>query len=130
MNSLVYLFARLAIGFSFFGHGLVRLTKLAGFSKWMVGNFQKSMLPEALVLPFSYILPFVEFLVGLSLLLGLFTRQALVTGSILMMVLILGSTLIESWEALPTQLIHMIFLVMLLQFIVSNIYSVDYLLKR
>ena len=130
MNSLVYLFMRLAIGFSFFGHGLVRLPKLAGFSKTMVGEFQKSMLPEALVLPFSYILPFVEFLVGLLLLLGLFTRQALIVGLVTMLILILGSTLIENWNVLSLQLFHVIFLAVLLQFIVSNIYSVDQLLKK
>ena len=130
MNSLVYLILRLSIGFSFFGHGLVRLPKLAGFSQAMVGNFQKSMLPEALVAPFSYILPFAEFFVGLLLLLGLFTRQAIVAGSIVMMLLILGTTLIEHWDTLPLQLIHVLFLVLLLQFIVSNIYSVDQLLKK
>ena len=130
MNSLVYLFSRLALGFSFFGHGLVRLPKLAGFSRGMVSNFHKSMLPDALVAGFSYILPFVEFLVGLLLLLGLFTRQALVIGLVLMMMLILGSTLIENWDALPTQLLHVLFLLLLLQFVVSNIYSVDYLLKK
>ena len=130
MNSLVYLFIRLAIGFSFFGHGLVRLPKLAVFSRSMVGEFQKSMLPEALVLPFSYILPVVEFLVGLLLLLGLFTRQALMVGAILMMMLILGTTLIENWSVLSLQLLHVLFLMVLLQFIVSNIYSVDQLLKK
>ncbi|HWB93655.1 MAG TPA: DoxX family membrane protein [Puia sp.] len=130
MNSLAYLITRLAIGFSFFGHGLVRMTKLAGFSKWMVGSFQKSMLPEGLVTAFSYILPFLEFLVGLLLLLGLFTRQALIAGAVVMLLLILGTTLIEDWDALPTQLIHVLFLVVLLQFVVSNIYSVDQLMKK
>ena len=130
MNSLVYLMTRLAIGFSFFGHGLVRLPKLAGFSHSMVAEFQKSMLPEALVVGFSYLLPFVEFLVGLLLLLGLFTRQALMVGAIVMMMLILGTTLIENWSVLSLQLLHVIFLGVLLQFIVSNIYSVDQLLKK
>jgi len=130
MNSLVYLIIRLSIGFSFFGHGLVRLPKLAAFSQGMVGSFQKSILPETLVTPFSYILPFAEFLVGLLLLLGLFTRQAIVAGSVVMMLLILGTTLIEHWDTLPLQLIHVMFLVVLLQFIVSNIYSVDQLLKK
>ena len=53
---------------SAFGHGVVRLFKLNGFSRGMVATFQKSYIPEALVVPFSYILPFAELIVGLLLL--------------------------------------------------------------
>lgn len=130
MNSLVYLLARLAIGMSFFGHGLVRLPKLEKFSNGMVSEFQKSMLPAVLVAPFSYILPFAEFLIGLLLLVGLFTRQVLVAGCIVMILLILGTTLIENWAQLPTQLIHIFFLLVLLQFLASNIFSIDTVLKK
>jgi len=38
-KNCAYLISRLAIGLSFFGHGLVRLPKLTGFSHWMVGQF-------------------------------------------------------------------------------------------
>lgn len=130
MNSVVYLLARLAVGMSFFGHGLVRLTKLERFSNGLVHEFQKSMLPSALVMPFSYILPFAEFLIGLLLLVGLYTRQALAAGCIVMILLILGTTLIEDWSALPTQLIHTAFLLVLLQFLTSNIFSIDTVLQK
>jgi thiosulfate dehydrogenase (quinone) large subunit len=114
MKTTPYILLRLAIGMSCFGHGLVRMFKLAGFSKWMVGQFQKSYLPEALVVPFSYFLPFAELVIGLLLLIGVFTRQAAIAGAILMILLIFGTTTIENWDAIPTQLIHVAFLVALL----------------
>lgn len=129
MNKTAFLLLRLAVGTSMFGHGLVRLPKLSGFSSWMVGSFEKSMLPSALVTPFSYALPIIELLVGLLLIIGLFTRQALVAGALTMIALIFGSSMIESWDAIPSQLIHTAFFAVLLHFIAHNQSSLDYLLK-
>ncbi|HEX9512191.1 MAG TPA: DoxX family membrane protein [Puia sp.] len=125
-----YLLSRVAIGASMFGHGLVRLPKLPVFSTWMMGQFWFSMLPSGLVLPFSYILPVAEFVIGLLLLLGLFTEKALVAGTILMILLIFGSTTIESWDAIPSQLIHVAFFTVLLIFAEHNSYAVDIALRR
>jgi thiosulfate dehydrogenase [quinone] large subunit len=131
MNATVFLLLRLAIGASMFGHGLVRLPKLAGFSAWMTTSFEKSMLPTALVKPFSYALPLAEFLIGLLLIGGFLTRQALVAGCIVMVMLIFGSAMIESWDSLPSQLIHAAFFGVLLQFVAtSNRYSVDALVRK
>lgn len=113
MNTTSFFLLRLAIGASMLGHGLVRLPKLDQFSAWMVSSFEKSLLPSFLVLPFSYALPFLEFSVGLLLVLGLFTRPALLAGAVLMVLLIFGTTLIENWEALPSQLIHAAFFALL-----------------
>src|ERR1700735_3168157 len=82
-----FLLARLAVGTSLFGHGLVRLPKLDKFSHGMAAEFQHSILPQGLILCFGYILPFAEFGIGLLTLLGLFTRQAAIAGSLLMTVL-------------------------------------------
>src|SRR6266702_819581 len=109
-----YLLSRLGIGISMFGHGLVRMPKLPVFSNWVMGKFSHSILPSALVLPFSYILPIAEFLIGLLLLLGLFTEKALIAGAIVMILLIFGSTTIEEWDAIPSQLIHLAFFAILL----------------
>lgn len=125
MDKTAFLLLRLAIGASMFGHGLVRLPKLNGFSHWMVGLYEKSMLPSALVTPFSYTLPILEFLIGLCLLTGLFTRVSLIAGGLVMIVLILGTTLIENWDALGSQLIHAAFFAMLLHFIDSNSWALD-----
>jgi thiosulfate dehydrogenase [quinone] large subunit len=125
MDTIAFFLLRLAIGASMFGHGLVRLPKLQGFSAWMLGSFQKSMLPAAIVRPFSYVLPVAEFVIGLLLVLGLFTRYSLVAAAVVMIILIGGTTLIENWEALPSQLIHIAFFAVLLHFINSNKISLD-----
>lgn len=125
-----YLISRLAIGLSFFGHGLVRLPKLAGFSNWMVGQFSKSLLPEALVISFSYVLPFAEFIAGLLIIMGLFTRQGLLLAGFVSLALIFGTTMIENWEALPSQLIHVAFLSVLLAYLPYNSYAVDKIIKK
>ncbi len=134
MNSsskISFLLARLAIGMSMFGHGLVRMPKLHGFSNWMVGQFQKSMLPEALVRPFSYLVPIAELLIGMCLVAGLLTRQMLIAGALLMIALIFGSSMIEEWGAIPSQLIHVAFFSVLLVYANEyNALSLDAILRR
>jgi len=130
MNTATFLILRLAIAASVLGHGLVRLPQLSAFSKWMVENFQKSMLPKMLVVPFSYLLPLAEFTIGLFLFIGLFTIPALIIGAIIMIVLIFGTTMIMNWEALPSQLIHVAFYAVLLQFSQYNDWALDNLFKK
>lgn len=121
---------RSAIGISLLGHGLVRLPKIAAFSHWMAGTFKQAMIPQTMVVPFGYILPFAEFGIGLLLLLGLLYRQALIAGGIVMGLLIFGSCMVENWDAIPSQLIHVAFFVILLQFESSNTYTLDHLLFK
>lgn len=128
MSTSTFVLLRLAVGASLLGHGLVRLPKLAGFSAWMVGTFQKSMIPTALVTPFSYVLPVAEFITGLLLVTGLFTRPALFAGAVIMILLILGTCMIENWEALPSQLIHVAFMATLLSFMDKNSFAIDRLI--
>lgn len=91
----------------------------------MVGEFQNSLLPQALVKPFSYILPFGELITGLLLLIGLFTKQACVLGVLIALALIFGSSMIEEWGSIPSQLIHGGILIFLLQYLASNHYALD-----
>ncbi len=130
MNTTAFLLLRLGIAASMFGHGLVRLPKLAAFSNWMLGSFEKSMLPKVFVLPFSYALPIAEFTVGLLLLLGLFTKQALLAGGWIMLILIFGTAMVENWEAIPSQLIHLAFFALLIQFIPYNSWSLDRYIRK
>lgn len=126
MDTITYLLVRLALAISLFGHGLVRLPKLTIFSNWMIKSFESSMLPKLLVIPFSYTLPIAEFIIGTLLILGLFTKTALVMGGIVMLMLVLGTCLIENWEALPSQMIHVAFIAILLQFVKDcNVFSLD-----
>lgn len=130
MNTTVFLLLRLGIGISMFGHGMIRLTKLNAFRDWMVGSFAKSVLPAMLIKPFSLVLPFAELAIGLLLLIGLFTETAVFSGAVLVLVLIFGTTMVENWEALPSQLIHLAYFGLLLQFIASNTWAVDKILNR
>lgn len=123
--SIAYLLLRLALGASLLGHGLVRLPKLKGFSEWLVSSFEGSMLPLWAVAPFGYVLALIEFVAGLLLVLGLFSRIALMAGSLVMIALIFGSCLIEKWEWLPSQMIHVLFAVGLLVFVAHNRFSID-----
>lgn len=113
-----------------FGHGLVRLPKLEAFSNWMAGSFANAMLPSVLVVPFSYALPIAEFIIGLLLIVGLWTKQALIGGGLVLLCLIFGTTLIENWEALPAQLIHVAFFALLLHFLSDNVWAVDQWIKK
>ncbi|WP_240199588.1 DoxX family protein [Sphingobacterium siyangense] len=130
MNDIAYLMLRLVAGISFFGHGLVRLPKLTAFSQWMTETFSKSMLPQSLVTPFSYILPVAEFTIGILLLLGIFSPKAIIAGLVVMIILMFGTCLIENWEALPSQMMHAIILVVLYQFISANSISLEQFLKK
>ena len=124
-ESYSYLLARLPMGMSFFGHGLIRLTKLSVFSHEMAGQFSKSILPQNFVLAFGYVLPFLEFITGFLLLIGLFTRSAIVLGVLIILSLIFGSSLIEQWPAIFTQLIYGLYLALLFNFIGYNTISID-----
>ncbi|MDL2142320.1 MULTISPECIES: DoxX family membrane protein [Flavobacterium] len=130
MDKIVYILLRLGVGISMFGHGLVRLLKLNSFSNWLVIEFKKSVLPEFIVIPFSYALPFAEFLVGLLLLMGLFTRTALLTGAIIILLLLFGTSMIENWEAIPSQLIHLAFFCILLQYFEVNTLTLNKLFQK
>jgi thiosulfate dehydrogenase [quinone] large subunit len=130
MNKTSYLILRMAIGTSMMGHGLVRLPKLSTFSTWMTGSFKNSMLPSVLVLPFSYLLPFAEFGIGVLILIGLFSRLAFMAGALVMVMLIFGTCMVENWEAIPSQLIHVVFFAFLLQYAGSNTWSIENLLFK
>lgn len=125
-----YLMARLPIALSLFGHGLTRLPKLDRFSLGLVTEFNRTILPLWLLQPFSYALPFLELLTGLLLILGWFTRFALFLGSVLMLVLILGSTLIEEWQNVAIQMFYGVYFAGLLVFIDHNKFSLDARMKR
>ncbi|HSI76031.1 MAG TPA: DoxX family membrane protein [Lunatimonas sp.] len=131
MNPFAYLLVRFTIGMSMFGHGLVRIPKLPDFSEGMVANFEGSLLPALLVRPFSYALPFLELIIGLFLLVGFKTEFFARAGGILMVLLIFGTSMIENWSALPSQMIHASFFIVLLQFIASNNYiALDAYVKK
>ncbi|ODS83293.1 MAG: DoxX family protein [Cytophagaceae bacterium SCN 52-12] len=130
MKTNAYLITRLAIGATIFGHGLVRLPKLGEFAQGTAESFEKSILPAAVVLPFGYLIAVSEFIIGLLVLAGLFTRQASVAGGLLMILLIAGTSLIENWGAIPSQLLHTLFFILLIEYEEANSWAADNLIKK
>lgn len=125
-----YLIARLSVGASMLGHGVVRIPKWSVFAEGMAKKFEASLLPEALVLPYSYALVAAEFIVGLLIVIGLWLRQAAIAGGLVMATLIWGCSLIEEFGAIPSQLIHSAFFIGLLVYRSYDSFSVDGLLKK
>jgi thiosulfate dehydrogenase [quinone] large subunit len=120
-----FFFLRLPLAMSMFGHGLVRLPKLAGFAEGMTKQFKDSILPEMLVLPFGYALPIIEQIVGVLLILGWQTKNAIYAGLLTMAALVFGSSTIENWNAISAQLIHALYFGMLLHFLPKDRFSID-----
>jgi thiosulfate dehydrogenase [quinone] large subunit len=84
----------------------------------------------ALVTPFGYVLPFLELITGILLLLGLFTRFATILGVLIMLALIFGSSMIEQWNNVFTQIIYGAYLALLFYFADYNILAIDKLMKK
>ena len=102
-----YVLLRVTLGLNICLHGVVRWIKgLHSFAESLVPLFAKVLLPPWSVYDFGYVLPILEALVGAAVLFGLQTRRALLAGSILMLVLMFGSSLREDWPTVGIQLTY------------------------
>ena len=112
----IFFFLRLPIAVSLAGHGLVRIPKLQSFTEGMVKSMEKSAIPEELMTPFGYILPFLEAIAGISLLIGFKPKLTIYAAISVMTILIFGSSSVENWSAIEAQLLHSLYLFVLLWF--------------
>ena len=117
--------ARLALGLNIAMHGYSRLPNLAGFANGMVKQFSATFLPSPLVYITGITIATGEAIIGTLLFLGLLLRPALVIGTLLMLLLIFGSTLIQQWDAVSVQMIDVAFYVGLLATIRYDRFSLD-----
>jgi len=102
-----YVLLRVTLGLNIFLHGAVRWTKgLHSFAESLVPLFAKTPLPPWSVFDFGYVIPILEALVGAAVLFGLQTRRALQAGSILILILMFGSSLREDWSTVGIQLTY------------------------
>lgn len=124
-HKIAYFFLRLAMGVNLFGHGLARITKVQAFAAGMVKNFEQSWLPKSLAQLFGHTLPFIELLIGLMLIVGFKTRLANWAGAMLIITLLFGSSTIENWEAMGTQMVYAFMFYFLIAKQQDNIYSLD-----
>ena len=107
---LAFVLGRLLLGVNFLTHFLVRLPKLAGFKAGLLKQFAATPLPAPLVEIFATVLPFAEGGIGVLLLLGLFTRPALAAAMLVMTSLVFGSSLLEQWDTVGTQMLYGFFI--------------------
>src|ERR1700746_2026808 len=90
---IAYALLRIVFGVNIFLHGISRLVgDHAAFLAYLSQQMAKALISKSLLPPFAAALPWTEATIGLLLLLGLFTRFALVTGSLVMVVLMAGIT--------------------------------------
>jgi thiosulfate dehydrogenase (quinone) large subunit len=92
--------------------------------------FQKPLCPGGPSTASAYVLPIVEATVGACVLFSFQTRRALISGSVLMLVLTFGSTLRQGWSTVGIQLTYSVVYSLLLAGIRFNSYSVDWLLPH
>jgi thiosulfate dehydrogenase (quinone) large subunit len=125
-----YALLRIALGLNICLHGFVRWTVgLRSFAESLLPMFQKTPLPGWSVYTFGYVLPIVETLVGASVLFGFQTQRALISGSVLMLVLTFGSTLRQDWPTVGIQLTYSLVYSFLLAGIRFDSYSIDQMLR-
>lgn len=122
---LTYLFTRLLIGMSMFGHGLARVFNLMDFAEKMTKEFETTILSEIVVYPFMLVLPILELAVGTLLLIGAKTKWSAIIGLVIMLALIFGSSMQQNWGAIPVQMFHGVLMIGVLLFLPYNRYSLD-----
>ena len=128
---LSYAFLRIALGLNICMHGIVRWAAgLRSFAESLLAMFQKTALPAWSVYGFGYLLPIVEATVGACVLFGFQTRRALISGSVLMLVLMFGSTLRQDWPTVGIQLTYSVVYSLVLAGIRLNSYCVDRLIPH
>ncbi len=126
-----YSLLRIALGLNICLHGVVRWTAgLGNFAESLLPMFQKTLLPAWSVYSFGYVLPIVEAVIGACVLFGFHTRRALNSGSVLMLVLMFGSTLRQDWPTVGIQLTYSLVYSLLLAGIRFNSCSIDRQLSR
>ena len=129
--TLAYVLLRIALGLNICLHGVARWAAgLRNFAASLLPMFQKTPLPTWSVFSFGYVLPIVEATVGACVLFGFQTRRALISGSVLMLVLMFGSLLRQDWPTVGIQLTYSLVYSLLLAGIRFNSYSIDRQLSR
>jgi thiosulfate dehydrogenase [quinone] large subunit len=108
--SVAYFILRAGLGLNIFLHGIVRWKNgRKKFSDLLTRDFEKSFLPLPALKRFGLLLPIVETILGSLLLAGLFTQFSIITGTLLMLLLLMGKSLLQDWQTVSLQMIYIAF---------------------
>ncbi len=124
---IAYTILRVSFGANILLHGLSRvLNGRAAFLAYLTHYFEHSHLVPASMLPaFGAVLPWVETTLGLLLVLGLFSRFTLILGSLVLLILVIGTNLAQDWLVSGLQLIYCFIYYYLLVHLEQNSFSLD-----
>jgi thiosulfate dehydrogenase [quinone] large subunit len=122
--------ARVALGLNIAIHGYGRLPNLTGFASGMVQQFAATILPGPIVYITGLGIPIGEAVIGTLLFFGLFCRPTLVIGTLLMLLLIFGSSVTQQWEIASIQMTYVAFYAVLLATVRYDRFSLDGLRRR
>jgi thiosulfate dehydrogenase (quinone) large subunit len=128
-QTLAQALARLGLGVNIALHGFVRLPDLSGFAADMQKQFAETFLPGSLVYIAGYCIGIGEAIIGTLLVLGLWLRPALVAGSLLMILLLTGTCLLQNWSIAALQLGYLAFYATLLATASCDRFSIEAALR-
>ncbi len=123
---LGYFFLRIMLGLNLFGHGFNRL--VTGIGAWegpMAETFVGTYLPMPIVHAVLYTIPIIELVLGVSLLLGLFTRWAVIGSALLLILLMFGHTVRQTWSTVHVIMAYGIYVWVLLVLQPQNWLALD-----
>ncbi len=95
-RSLAVALGRWTFGILFLFSGIGKISNLAGFVKFLLGQYEKTWLPKWLLTPFGYALPFIEVTLGILLLLGIARNAVLFVTGLLLITLTFGQIVLQS----------------------------------
>jgi len=127
---LAYVLFRITLGVNIFGHGAMRLVTDYGayLSVWVNEQgsaFEGTLLPMWSVHAFLYTLPFIEVVLGALTALGLKTRHALVGGTVMMFVLILGNLSRMAWATVGNNMVYVLYYCLMIAAFRYNAFALD-----
>jgi thiosulfate dehydrogenase [quinone] large subunit len=128
-KALAHGLARLGLGMAIALHGFVRLPDLSSFAAAMQKQFAETFLPGSLVYATGYCIAIGEAVIGTLLVLGLWLRPALAGGSLLMILLLTGTCLLQNWSVAGLQLGYLAFYAAVLASATCDRFSIDGVLR-
>ena len=122
---IAYALFRFALGLDMFLHGAMRLPTLTAWVDAQSKLFENSFLPMSMVRGFLFALPVPEVIIGALLMIGFFTREALIAGSVTIIILIFGTGTRQDWTTIGAQMLYALYYYIMIARLEDNWLAVD-----